>query len=86
MGYFNGQVSGVLSSFTHVNAGRAIRASAINIFPKRSSIRHVHSLEIINTYRTAVSPTLDLLCHEDFNVGRSEIPELKFLDTRALIL
>ena len=27
---------------------------------------------IINTYRTAVSPTLDLLCHEDFNVGRSE--------------
>ena len=26
----------------------------------------------INTYRTAVSPTLDLLCHEDFNVGRSE--------------
>ena len=29
-------------------------------------------LEILNTYRTAVSPTLDLLCHEDFNVGRSE--------------
>ena len=27
---------------------------------------------ILNTYRTAVSPTLDLLCHEDFNVGRSE--------------
>ena len=27
---------------------------------------------IINTYRKAVSPTLDLLCHEDFNVGRSE--------------
>ena len=26
----------------------------------------------INTYRTAVSPTLDLLCHEDFSVGRSE--------------
>ena len=26
----------------------------------------------LNTYRTAVSPTLDLLCHEDFNVGRSE--------------
>ena len=26
----------------------------------------------INTHRTAVSPTLDLLCHEDFNVGRSE--------------
>ena len=25
----------------------------------------------LNTYRTAVSPTLDLLCHEDFNVGRS---------------
>ena len=25
----------------------------------------------INTYRTAVSPTLGLLCHEDFNVGRS---------------
>ena len=28
--------------------------------------------EALNTYRTAVSPTLDLLCHEDFNVGRSE--------------
>ena len=26
----------------------------------------------LNTYRTAVSPTLDLLCQEDFNVGRSE--------------
>ena len=26
----------------------------------------------LNTYRTAVSPTLDLLCHEDFNVGPSE--------------
>ena len=26
----------------------------------------------LNTYRTAVSPTLDLLCHEDFNVGRNE--------------
>ena len=26
----------------------------------------------LNTDRTAVSPTLDLLCHEDFNVGRSE--------------
>ena len=25
----------------------------------------------LNTYRTAVSPTSDLLCHEDFNVGRS---------------
>ena len=25
----------------------------------------------LNTYRTAVSPTLDLLCHEDFSVGRS---------------
>ena len=25
----------------------------------------------LNTYRTAVSKTLDLLCHEDFNVGRS---------------
>ena len=25
----------------------------------------------LSTYRTAVSPTLDLLCHEDFNVGRS---------------
>ena len=27
---------------------------------------------ILNTYRTAVSPTLDLLCHEDLNVGRSQ--------------
>ena len=27
---------------------------------------------MLNTYRTAVSPTLDLLCHEDFNVGQSE--------------
>ena len=26
----------------------------------------------LNTYRTAVSPTLDLLCHEDFNVGQSK--------------
>ena len=26
----------------------------------------------LNTYKIAVSPTLDLLCHEDFNVGRSE--------------
>ena len=25
----------------------------------------------LKTYRTAVSPTLDLLCHEDFNVGQS---------------
>ena len=25
----------------------------------------------LSTYRTAVSPTLDLLCHEDFNVGGS---------------
>ena len=25
----------------------------------------------LNTYRTAVSTTLDLLCHEDFNVGLS---------------
>ena len=25
-----------------------------------------------NTYRTAVSPTLNLLCHEDFNVGQRE--------------
>ena len=29
-------------------------------------------METLNTYRTAVSPTLDLLCDEDFNVGRSE--------------
>ena len=29
-------------------------------------------LHTLNTYRTAVSPTLDLLCYEDFNVGRSE--------------
>ena len=27
---------------------------------------------ILSTYRTAVSPALHLLCHEDFNVGRSE--------------
>ena len=27
--------------------------------------------QTLNTYRTAVSPTLDLLCHEDFSVGRS---------------
>ena len=33
---------------------------------------HVVHCETLNTYRTAVSPTLDLLCHEDFNVGRSE--------------
>ena len=26
----------------------------------------------LNTYMTAVSQTLDLLCHEGFNVGRSE--------------
>ena len=25
----------------------------------------------LNTYRTGMSPTLDLLCHEDFNVGQS---------------
>ena len=32
-----------------------------------------HSEQLtLNTYRTAVSPTSDLLCHEDFNVGRSE--------------
>ena len=31
-----------------------------------------NSVPILNTYRTAVSQTLDLLCHEDFNVGRSE--------------
>ena len=28
--------------------------------------------DTLNIYRTAVSPILDLLCHEDFNVGRSE--------------
>ena len=33
---------------------------------------NVSLMDILNTYRTAVSPTLDLLCHEDFNVGRSE--------------
>ena len=32
--------------------------------------------QTLNTYRTAVSPTLDLLCHEDFNVGRSEAEEV----------
>ena len=32
----------------------------------------IRMVSILNTYRTAVSPTLDLLCHEDFNVGRSE--------------
>ena len=26
----------------------------------------------LDTYRTEVGPTLDLLCHEDFNVGWSE--------------
>ena len=25
----------------------------------------------LSTYRTAMSPTLDLLCHQDFNVGRN---------------
>ena len=33
---------------------------------------HIVNRQTLNTYRTAVSPTLDLLCHEDFNVGRSE--------------
>ena len=33
---------------------------------------YLQHLWILNTYRTAVSPTSDLLCHEDFNVGRSE--------------
>ena len=37
-----------------------------------TNFRHFLSCDTINTYRTAVSPTLDLLCHEDFNVGRSE--------------
>ena len=32
----------------------------------------IYLINTLNTYRTAVSPTLDLLCHEDFNVGRSE--------------
>ena len=48
--------------------------------PRHSSSRQFRSprqylnfgMQTINTYRTAVSPTLDLLCHEDFNVGRSE--------------
>ena len=35
-------------------------------------LRFTNSIPILNTYRTAVSPTLDSLCHEDFNVGRSE--------------
>ena len=26
----------------------------------------------LNSYRTAMSPTLDLLCHEDFKVAQSE--------------
>ena len=38
---------------------------------ENTSTVHIHCI-ILNTYRTAVSPTLDLLCHEDFNVGRSE--------------
>ena len=28
--------------------------------------------DILKAYRTAVSATIDLLCHEDFSVGRSE--------------
>ena len=38
-------------------------------------ISMLHEAELsltLNTYRTAVSPTLDLLCHEDFNVAQSE--------------
>ena len=27
----------------------------------------------LNTYTTAVSPTFDLLSHEDFNVGQSGV-------------
>ena len=35
---------------------------------------HIHCLcdTPLNTYRTAASPTLDLLCKEDFKVGRSK--------------
>ena len=45
--------------------------ASANSYKKRLSgiysFRHT-----LNTYRTAVSRTLDLLCREDFNVGRSE--------------
>ena len=40
-----------------------------SIYKSKNYIQHEIT---IDTYRTAVSPTLDLLCHEDFNVGRSE--------------
>ena len=39
---------------------------------KISMLEEAELSPTLNTYRTAVSPTLDLLCHDDFNVGRSE--------------
>ena len=50
---------------------------AVVVIKKKNCLRIFTASEfchdrILNTYRTAVSPTLDLLCHEDFNVGRSE--------------
>ena len=39
---------------------------------KISMLDKVKLSQTLNTYRTGVSPTLDLLWHEDFNVGRSE--------------
>ena len=34
---------------------------------KISMLDEAELSQTLNTYRTAVSPTLDLLCHEDFN-------------------
>ena len=42
------------------------------VLSSQHSPTEIFRCPIINTYRTAVSPTLDLLCHEDFNVGQSE--------------
>ena len=50
--------------------GISVKASSMYHICKEKQVKL--SYPTLNTYRTAVSPTLDLLCHEDFNVGRSE--------------
>ena len=39
---------------------------------KNSMLDEAELSQTLNTYRTAVSPTLDLLCHEDFSFLRSD--------------
>ena len=57
----------------HCKRAYSRREWAWAMWPRSNQLRlMLKTGKTLNTYRTAVSPTLDLLCHEDFNVGRSE--------------